>query len=145
AVSWLLRRRFRRSEDSPGGVKILDVEWVHEHSINDVLEEILKRVGNLPTYLTFHIDYLDPAFAPVTGTPICGGLTTAQSISILRRSGSVNYVGMDIVEISPANDQSNITSLAAAAIGYRFLCLLRNKKIIDKSFSFKLKIKILLI
>ncbi|CAF2059815.1 unnamed protein product, partial [Rotaria magnacalcarata] len=135
----------RTFNDDFMGVKILDAEWVHEHSINDVVEEILKRVGNRPTYLAFHIDYLDPTFAPGTGTPICGGLTTAQSISILRRLGSVNYVGMDTVEISPANDQSNIASLAAAAIGYRFLCLLRNKKIIDKSFSFKLKIKILLI
>jgi agmatinase len=60
----------------------------------------------------------------------------AQSIAILRRLDSINYVGMDIVEVSPPYDQSNITSLAAATIGYRLLCLLRNKKIVEKSFSF---------
>ncbi|CAF5128126.1 unnamed protein product, partial [Rotaria magnacalcarata] len=92
----------RTFNDDFMGVKILDAELVHEHSINDVVEEILKRVGNRPSYLTFDIDCLDPAFTPGTGTPICGGLTTAQSISILRRLGSVNYVGMDIVEVSPA-------------------------------------------
>ncbi|CAF1149366.1 unnamed protein product [Rotaria sordida] len=126
----------RTFNDDFMGVKILDAEWVHQHSVNDVAEEILNRVGNRPTYLTFDIDCLDPAFAPGTGTPVCGGLTMAQSMSILRRLGSINYVGMDIVEVSPPYDQSNITSLAAATIGYRFLCLLRNKKIIDKSFSF---------
>ncbi|CAF3788467.1 unnamed protein product [Rotaria sordida] len=126
----------RTFNDDFMGVKILDAEWVHQHSVNDVAEEILDRVGNRPTYLPFDIDCLDPAFAPGTGTPVCGGLTMAQSMSILRRLGSINYVGMDIVEVSPPYDQSNITSLAAATIGYRFLCLLRNKKIIDKSFSF---------
>ncbi|CAF1118883.1 unnamed protein product [Rotaria sordida] len=126
----------RTFNDDFMGVKILDAEWIHQHSVNDVAEEILNRVGNRPTYLTFDIDCLDPAFAPGTGTPVCGGLTMAQSMSILRRLGSINYVGMDIVEVSPPYDQSNITSLAAATIGYRFLCLLRNKKIIDKSFSF---------
>ncbi len=126
----------RTFNDDFMGVKILDSEWVHQHSIEDVVEQIKNRVGNNPTYLTFDIDCLDPAFAPGTGTPVCGGLTMAQSIAILRRLRSINYVGMDIVEVSPPYDQSNITSLAAATIGYRLLCLLRDKKIIDKSFSF---------
>jgi agmatinase len=117
------------------GVKILDAEWVHRHTIENV-KQIQERVGNNPTYLTFDIDCLDPAIAPGTGTPVCGGLTTAQAIAILLRLGSINYVGMDIVEVSPSYDHTNITSLAAAAIGYRFLCLLRNKKIIDQSFPF---------
>lgn len=126
----------RTFNDDFMGVKILDAEWVHQHSIDNVVEEIQNRVKNNPTYLTFDIDCLDPAFAPGTGTPVCGGLTMAQSIAILRRLGSINYVGMDIVEVSPPYDQSNITGLAAATIGYRLLCLLRDKKIIHKSFSF---------
>jgi agmatinase len=127
----------RTFNDDFMSVKILDAEWVHQNSIDNVVEQIKNRVGNNPTYLTFDIDCLDPAFAPGTGTPVCGGLTMAQSIAILRRLGSINYVGMDIVEVSPPYDQSNITSLAAATIDYRFLCLLRDKKIVQKSFPFE--------
>jgi agmatinase len=126
----------RTYNDDFMGVKILDADWVHRHTIENVVEEIKQRVGNNLTYLTFDIDCLDPAFAPGTGTPVCGGLTTAQAIAILFQLGSINYVGMDIVEVSPIYDQANITSLAAATIGYELLCLLRNKKIIDKSFPF---------
>jgi agmatinase len=60
----------------------------------------------------------------------------AQVLATLRRLRSINYIGMDIVEVSPPYDQSNITGLAAATIGYRFLCLLRDKKVIDNSFPF---------
>lgn len=126
----------RTFNDDFMGVKILDAEWVHEHSNAEVAEQILERVGNNPTYLTFDIDCLDPSVAPGTGTPVCGGLTMAQSIAILRRLRPINFVGMDIVEVSPPYDQSNITGLAAATLGYRFLSLLRDKKVIDKSFKF---------
>lgn len=126
----------RTYNDDFMGVKILDAEWVHRNPVESVVEEIKNRVGNNPTYLTFDIDCLDPANAPGTGTPVCGGLTTAQAIAILLRLGSINYVGMDVVEVSPPYDHSNITSLAAAAIAYRFLCLLRNKKVVDKCFPF---------
>jgi len=126
----------RTFNDDFMGVKILDANWVHRHTIENVVEEIRNRVGNNPTYLTFDIDCLDPAFAPGTGTPVCGGLSTAQAIAIIRQLGSINYVGMDIVEVSPPYDHANITSLAAASLGYEFLVLLRNKKIVDKSFRF---------
>ncbi|CAF0752171.1 unnamed protein product [Rotaria sp. Silwood1] len=126
----------RTHNDDTMGVKILDANWVHQHTIDNVVEQILERVGNNPTYLTFDIDCLDPAFAPGTGTPVCGGLSTAQAIAIIRKLGSVNYVGMDIVEVSPLYDHGDITSLAAATLGYEFLLLLRNKKVIDKTFQF---------
>ena len=126
----------RTYNDDFMGVKILDANWVHEHSINDVVEQIKARVGSNRTYLTFDIDCLDPAFAPGTGTPVCGGLSSAQAIAILRELGSINYIGMDIVEVSPPYDHANITSLVAASLAYEFLILLRNKKIIDKNFSF---------
>lgn len=126
----------RTFNDDFMGVKILDANWVHRHTMEEVAEEIRNRVGNTPTYLTFDIDCLDPAYAPGTGTPVCGGLTTAQAIAIIRQLGSINYVGMDIVEVSPPFDHANITSLAAATLGYEFLVLLRNKKVIDKSFPF---------
>ena len=126
----------RTFNDDFMGVKILDADWVHRHTIDDVVREIRERVGNTSTYLTFDIDCLDPAFAPGTGTPVCGGLSTAQAIAILRKLGSINYVGMDIVEVSPPYDHANITSLAAATLAYEFLLLLRHKKIVDKSFPF---------
>ena len=126
----------RTFNDDFMGVKILDANWVHQHSIEDTVKAIRERVGNNPTYLTFDIDCLDPAFAPGTGTPVCGGLSTAQALAIVRQLGSINFVGMDIVEVSPPYDHANITSLAGATLGYEFLLLLRNKKIIDKSFSF---------
>ncbi|CAF4273522.1 unnamed protein product, partial [Rotaria magnacalcarata] len=86
-----------------------------------MVEELRNRVDNNLTYLTFDIDCLDPAFAPGTGTLVCRGLTMAQIIAILGRLRSINYVGMDIVEVYPpyAYDQSNIASVAAATIGYR--------------------------
>jgi agmatinase len=126
----------RTYNDDFMGVKILGADWVHRHSIEDVVIEIRNRVGNNPTYLTFDIDCLDPAFAPGTGTPVVGGLSTAQAIAIIRQLTSINYVGMDIVEVSPPYDHTNITSLAAATLGYEFLILLRNKKIVEKSFPF---------
>jgi agmatinase len=126
----------RTYNDDFMGVKILGADWVHRHSIEDVVKEIRNRVGNNPTYLTFDIDCLDPAFAPGTGTPVVGGLSTAQAIAIIRQLTSINYVGMDIVEVSPPYDHTNITSLAEATLGYEFLILLRNKKIVEKSFPF---------
>lgn len=126
----------RTFNDDFMGVKIVDAEYVHRHTSDDIASIIKERVKSNPVYLTFDIDCIDPAYAPGTGTPVCGGLTTAQAISILFRLGSLNYIGMDVVEVAPAYDNSNITGLAAATIAYRFLCLLRNKKIIDKSFPF---------
>lgn len=124
----------RTYNDDFMGVKILDADWVHRHSIENVIEEIQNRVGNNSTYLTFDIDCLDPAFAPGTGTPVCGGLSTAQALAIIRQLRSINYIGMDIVEVSPPYDHANITSLAGATLAYEFLILLRNKKLIDKTF-----------
>ena len=126
----------RTYNDNFMGIKILDADWIHGHSAENVAQEIRERVGNNPTYLTFDIDCLDPAFSPGTGTPVCGGLSTAQAISIIRQLGSLNYIGMDIVEVSPPYDHANITSLAAATLAYELLILLRNKKVIDKSFPF---------
>jgi hypothetical protein len=69
----------------------------------------------------------DPAFAPGTGTPVVGGLSTAQALPILHSLGDLNLIGMDIVEVAPAYDHAEITALAAAAIGHDYLCLLAQK------------------
>ncbi|HJU50067.1 MAG TPA: agmatinase, partial [Pseudogulbenkiania sp.] len=98
------------------GIQRLDAPWVHDNGTDAAIARIKEIVGDNPTYLTFDIDCLDPAFAPGTGTPVPGGLTTAQALKIVRNLGDVNLVGMDVVEVSPPFDQSEITALAAAHI-----------------------------
>ena len=114
------------------GVNILDAAWVHDHGTDAAIARILEIVGQRPTYLTFDIDCLDPAFAPGTGTPVPGGLTSAQALKIVRSLGEVNLVGMDVVEVSPPFDQSEITAIAAAHLACDMLCLLRNRKLAGK-------------
>lgn len=111
------------------GFNVLTAPWVHEHGVAATVAEIGRIVGDRPAYLTFDIDCLDPAFAPGTGTPVPGGLSSAQALAILRALGGVNLIGMDVVEVAPAYDQSEVTALAAAHLACDFLCLMRNRKV----------------
>jgi agmatinase len=111
------------------GFRLLDAPWVHAHGPAATLARILEIVGDRPAYLTFDIDCLDPAYAPGTGTPVPGGLTTAQALAIVRGLEPANLVGMDVVEVAPAYDQSEVTALAAAHIASDLLCVLRNRKV----------------
>lgn len=111
------------------GMNVLTAPWVHEHGPQKTLERILEVVGDHPSYLTFDIDCLDPAAAPGTGTPVPGGLSSAQALHIVRGMEPVNLVGMDVVEVSPPFDQSELTALAAAHIAVDLLCVMRNRKI----------------
>lgn len=110
------------------GVPILDAPWVHHHGPEAVIAEVKRIIGQYPAYLTFDIDCLDPAFAPGTGTPVCGGLSTAQALAIIRGLTGMNLIGMDVVEVAPAYDQSQITALAAAHIACDFICLIAKQK-----------------
>ena len=105
------------------GFNVLDAPWVHENGIGAVVDATRDMLGNRPVYLTFDIDCLDPSFAPGTGTPVCGGLTTHQAMAILRGLKGVNVIGMDIVEVAPAYDTSEITALAASHIAMEMLYL----------------------
>lgn len=118
----------RTYNDSDHGFRILTAPWVHREGIKRTVEEIYDRVGNHKVYLTFDIDCLDPAFAPGTGTPVVGGLSTAQALGIVRSLGQLNLVGMDVVEVAPAYDVSEVTALAAATLAHDYLCLLAEKK-----------------
>jgi len=111
------------------GLNVLGAPWVHDNGVDATIAEIKKTIGDAPVYVTFDIDCLDPAFAPGTGTPVPGGLTTAQALKIIRNLGDLNIVGMDVVEVAPSYDQSEITAIAAAHIACDMLCLLRNKKV----------------
>lgn len=103
---------------------VLDAEWVMDHSASDILDTVKRVVGDHPVYVTFDIDCLDPSFAPGTGTPVVGGLSTALALKIIRGLTGFNLIGMDIVEVSPPYDHAEITSLAAATLGLEFLYVL---------------------
>ncbi len=110
------------------GFNILDARWVHRNGPEAAVAEIRRVLGGRKTYLTFDIDCLDPAFAPGTGTPVCGGLSTAQAIEIFRGLAGVNLVGMDVVEVAPIYDVGQITALAGATLAAEYLCLLAHDR-----------------
>ncbi len=93
-------------------------------SLSQLGEEIRRDIGDVPTYITYDIDSLDPAYAPGTGTPEIGGLTTPQALELIRALRGVNVVGCDLVEVSPPYDISGNTSLTAANLLYEMLCIL---------------------
>lgn len=106
------------------GVTVLSALDVHASNPAAIAARISDIVGDTPTYLSFDIDALDPAFAPGTGTPEIGGLASWQAQAIIRQLKQVHFVGMDIVEVSPAFDVSEITALAAATMVWEYLALL---------------------
>ena len=86
-----------------------------------------KHLGDNPVYLSFDIDCLDPSYAPGTGTPVCGGLTSHQAAAIIRGLAGINLVGMDIVEVAPAYDVGEITALAGATMAWEMINLYANR------------------
>ncbi len=106
------------------GFNVFDAPWVHRNGPEAVVSEVRRIVGGNTAYLTFDIDCLDPAYAPGTGTPVCGGLTTHQAREILRGLLGLDIVGADLVEVAPNYDISEITALAGATLALDFLCLL---------------------
>ena len=114
----------RTHNDDRLGFKWLDAAWVHEHGADAVAEETRRIVSGSKAYLTFDIDCLDPAYAPGTGTPVAGGLSTYQAQRIVRGLKGIDFVGMDVVEVAPAYDVAENTALAAASIALDYLCVL---------------------
>ena len=106
------------------GFTWLDAAWVHAHGPEETAREARRIVGDGKAYLTFDVDCLDPAFAPGTGTPVAGGLSTYQAQAIVRGLVGIDFVGMDVVEVAPAYDVAENTALAAASIALDYLCLL---------------------
>ena len=117
----------RTSNPDTQGFHTLDARFVHEHGPVETARQIKQIVGDNKVYLTFDIDGLDPAFAPGTGTPVFGGLTSGQVAIILRDIAGINLVGGDVVEVSPAYDTTGATAVAGSQIVLEILCLLANK------------------
>ena len=110
------------------GFTWLDANWVYQNGPAAAAEETRHIVGDARAYLTFDIDCLDPAFAPGTGTPVTGGLSTHQVQSIVRGLCGIDFVAMDIVEVAPAYDVAENTALAAASIALDYLCVLAQSR-----------------
>ena len=108
--------------------QVIDAHQANEQSVEATVESIRRRVGGKKIYLTFDIDCLDPAFAPGTGTPVVGGLTTSRVLRILQGIADLPVVGFDVVEVSPAFDQSQITSLAGATLALQFLYMVASRQ-----------------
>jgi agmatinase len=100
---------------------VIDAADANDRSAASIVEQIKRIVGDTPTYLTFDIDCLDPAYAPGTGTPVPGGLTSDKALKIIRGLVGINLVGMDVVEVSPPYDHADITALAGATLALEML------------------------
>ncbi|MES2670069.1 MAG: agmatinase [Pseudomonadota bacterium] len=103
------------------GFRVLDARWLHAHGADACIAAIHERVGDRKCYVSFDIDFLDPAFAPGTGTPVVGGFTTHDALRLIRGLAGLNIVGMDVVEVSPPYDHSELTALAGASIAQELL------------------------
>jgi len=121
------------SPDDLSDDQVLGFQVIGAHDMDDMgwrgaVELIRARVGNRPTYVSLDIDVLDPAFAPGTGTPEAGGLTSRELLSILRAFGDLNLVGADIVEVAPAYDHAEVTGIAAAHAAYELVSAMAPRK-----------------
>ena len=110
------------------GFLVLDGSKVNDMTIDEISTVVNEKLQDSKVYLSFDIDCLDPAYAPGTGTPVVGGLSTDKALKILRSLKDLDIVGMDLVEVSPAYDHAEITALAAATIATEMLYIIGNKK-----------------
>lgn len=105
------------------GIAQIPAAEVHETGAAATAKKIRRITGNAKTYLSFDIDGLDPAYAPGTGTPVWGGLTSAQAARILRDIAGIDMIGGDVVEVSPPFDPAGITAIAGAHVALELICL----------------------
>ncbi len=116
------------SDDGDLGFQIVHTTDIDSIGVGGMIERMLARVGDRPVYLSIDIDVLDPAFAPGTGTPEAGGLTSRELLAIIRALSSTNLVGADIVEVAPAYDNAQITGIAASHIAYEIISAMSKKE-----------------
>lgn len=112
------------ARDAELGFKVVHCDELETHGVEHVIERIRERIGDRPLYLSIDIDVLDPSHAPGTGTPEIAGLTSRELLHIIRGLQGANLLAADIVEVSPAYDHAEITSLAAATIAFEMINLI---------------------
>ena len=106
------------------GVTIIEIEEFFERGVKDVMAQAREVVGSRPSYCSFDIDFIDPAYAPGTGTPEIGGPTSFQAQQVVRELVGVNLVGADLVEVSPPFDQSGGTAWVGVSVMFELICVL---------------------
>ncbi len=106
------------------GVTIITMDEFADRNIADVMKQARQIVGDQPTYVSFDIDCIDPAFAPGTGTPEIGGFTTRDAQLLIRRLDGLNLIGADLVEVSPPFDESGNTAWVGVSMMFELLCML---------------------
>ena len=114
-------------DDERLGFTIVHCRDIDRLGVDGILERVLARVGEAPVYVSIDIDVLDPAFAPATGTPEAGGMTSRELLAVLRGMRHTNLVGADIVEVAPAYDHAEITAVAAANLAYELVSVLADR------------------
>jgi agmatinase len=112
------------ADDTGLGFQVVGSVEMDDLGFRGVVERIRDRVGDRPVYVSVDIDVLDPAFAPGTGTPEAGGLSSRELLAILRGFADLDLVGADVVEVAPAYDHAEITGIAAAHVVYELLSAL---------------------
>ena len=111
-------------DDRRFGFGIVTSSDIYYQGVREVVDKLRQRLGNRPVYVSIDIDVLDPAHAPGTGTPEAGGMTSRELLEILRGFRGLNLIGADVVEVAPAYDHAEITSVAAAHVAYDLVSLL---------------------
>ncbi|WP_170789280.1 agmatinase [Ruegeria lacuscaerulensis] len=106
------------------GIRIIRIEELFDRGIGDVMAEVRSIVGDAPTYCTYDIDFVDPTFAPGTGTPEIGGPNSFQAQQVIREMSGINLVGADLVEVSPPFDASGSTAWLGISLMFELLCVL---------------------
>jgi guanidinopropionase len=105
------------------GMTVIDIDQFYDLGVQGVIAETRRVIGDGPVYISFDVDGLDPAYAPGTGTPVVGGITTYEAKKLLHGLRGLPIIGGDVVEVSPPFDAAGITALAGAQIMFEILCL----------------------
>lgn len=106
------------------GIRVIKIEEFHDRGVADVMREAREIVGTDPTYLSYDVDFVDPTFAPGTGTPEVGGPNSYQALQVVRELDGLNLIGADLVEVSPPFDPSGGTAFVGVSIMFEILCQL---------------------
>ncbi|WP_370230095.1 agmatinase [Cognatishimia sp.] len=118
---------FARAE----GIRIIRIEEFFERGITDVMTEAREIVGNHETYVSYDIDFIDPTYAPGTGTPEVGGPNSFQALQVVRELAGLNIVGADMVEVSPPFDQAGGTAFLGVSVMFELLCVMAAQKVVQ--------------
>ena len=114
-------------DDEELGFTVVHCRDIDRIGVDGIVERVVERVGDHPLYVSIDIDVLDPAFAPATGTPEAGGMTSRELLGVLRAMRELRLVGADIVEVSPVYDHAEVTAVAAANIAYELVTIMSEK------------------